>query len=119
MKWTEENIKTLSDKLQIIGKSEVIKRGDGVYCKCVFNNSSFPNTFLDGVRLYIDPVNVTDKLSPINIIPIDYITFYKTGKFVKVLSKEMKKKITNYLWYLWKKYIKKVYQFDLFYINKL
>lgn len=93
MKWTEENIKTLSDKLQIIGKSEVIKRGDGVYCKCVFNNSSFPNTFLDGVRLYIDPVNVTDKLSPINIIPIDYITFYKTGKFVKVLSKEMKKKL--------------------------
>ena len=92
MKWTSENIKTLAHKLQIIGKSEVIKRGDGVYCNCVFNNPSFPNTFLEGVRLYIDPVNVTDKLSPINI-PIDYITFYKTGKFIKVLSKEMQKKL--------------------------
>lgn len=92
MKWTAENIKTLSDKLQIIGKSEVIKRGDGVYCNCVFNNPSFPNTFLNGVRLYIDPINVIDKLSPINI-PIDYITFYKTGKFIKALSKEMQKKL--------------------------
>lgn len=32
MKWTEENIKTLSDKLQIIGKSEVIKGGGGGWC---------------------------------------------------------------------------------------
>lgn len=92
MKWTAENIKTLSDKLQIIGKSEVIKRGDGVYCNCVFNNPSFPKTFLNGVRLYIDPVNVADKLSPINI-PIDAIAFYKTGIFIKVISKEMKKKL--------------------------
>lgn len=92
MKWTAENIKTLSDKLQIIGKSEVIKRGDGVYCNCVFNNPSFPNTFLGAVRLYIDPINVTDKLSPINIL-IDNITFYKTGQFIKVLSKEMQKKL--------------------------
>lgn len=92
LRWTEENIKTLANKLQIIGKSEVIKRGDGVYCNCVFNNSSFPNTFLGGVRLYIDPIIATDMLSPINI-PIDYITFYKTGKFIKVLSKEMQKKL--------------------------
>lgn len=92
MKWTEKNIKTLSDKLQIIGKCEVIKRGDGVYCNCVFNNPSFPNTFLDAVRLYIDPINVTDKLSPISI-SIDAITFYKIGKFIEVLSKEMQKKL--------------------------
>lgn len=92
MKWTAENIKTLSDKLQIIGKSEVIKRGDGVYCNCVFTDPSFPNTFLGAVRLYIDPINVTDKLSPINIL-IDNITFYKTGQFIKVLSKEMQKKL--------------------------
>lgn len=66
--------------------------GDDVYCNCVFNDPSFPNIFLDGVRLYIDPINVSDKLSPINI-PIDYITFYKTGTFIKVLSKEMQKKL--------------------------